>query len=171
MLKDKSIKDDFVNTLKFEYVTENEIDEVLNLYKNVIRTTLTTWDDNYPNRELLIKDINNKELFALKNNEIIAVAYISNYFESENASWKYNLKNPFRFARICTSPEYQGLGVGTKMLTEIINHVKSLGCDGLQIAVYIKNTAAIRLYEKFNFIKTGEKNEYGFDYFKYELKF
>lgn len=165
------IDKEMIKELKFENVSESEIDEVLEVYRNVIKNTLTTWDENYPNKELLLKDIKNKELFCLKADKIIAVAYVSNYFESEDNNWKYDFKNPYRFARICTLSEYQGLGVGTKMLSEIIKFVKNLNCDGLQIAVYIKNISAIKLYEKFGFIKTGSKNEFGYDYFKYELSF
>jgi ribosomal protein S18 acetylase RimI-like enzyme len=157
----------------FELANTKNLDEIMNLYKNVIKTTLTTWDDDYPNKELILKDIKNKELFILKteNSEIISVAFVSNNFESNDIKWKYKLSNPFRFARICTHPNYQRIGVGTRMLSEIINFVKKRNCDGMQILVYVKNVAAIKLYEKFGFENTGEYTEYGYDYYSFELKF
>lgn len=160
------------NNLSFQLVKETELDEVWDLYKLVIKTTLTTWDENYPSIDLIKSDISNNELFCIKtnSNKIVAVAYVSNYFENIK-TWQNKLYNPYKFARICTHPEYQGLGIATFFLQNIIDYCKNKNSDGLQISVYINNIAAIKLYNKFNFIKTGTSSNYGYDYYNFELVF
>ena len=51
---------------KLELATPNQIEEILSLYQNVIETTFTTWDKNYPSKDLLISDIQNKNLYVLR---------------------------------------------------------------------------------------------------------
>lgn len=167
------MENEFAKQLEFEIVKKDEVKEVMALYKEVIKTTLTTWNKNYPAKDLIKEDIQNKDLFCLKDKtkKIIAVAYISNQFEDEEYKCGEKFVNPYRFARICTHPDYQHMGVGTRMMEEILKVAKTNNSDGFKISVYKKNEAAIKLYKKFGFVQIGEKkNYYGYDYFIFELK-
>ncbi len=161
-----------VENYKFLPVVKGEEKIVKKIYREVIKTTLTTWDEEYPSYEMIEQDVINNELFCLKDeqNNIVGVCFVSNKFEGEE-EWKYELKNPFRFARICSLPHLQGFGIATKMLKELIAYVKGLGCDGLRISVYNKNASALKLYDNFGFEKVGECFKYGFDFYLYELRF
>jgi ribosomal protein S18 acetylase RimI-like enzyme len=56
-------------------------------------------------------------------------------------------------------------------LKQLISEAKSQGVDGLLLHVCTQNVAAMKMYEKTGFINTGlGLSNYGFDFYKYEMK-
>ena len=159
-------------TTQFLQATLQDVENIMSLYRYVIKTTFTTWDDNYPDKELIVRDINNKNLFVLKHNDnIIAVSFVG-YKEEENENWTYPLLSPIGVARICVSPDHQGQGIGTHFMKQLINIAKERGADGMHFHVCTQNPAAMKMYEKVGFVNCGlGKSNYGFDYYKYEQVF
>lgn len=51
--------------------------------------------------------------------------------------------------------EVCGLGLGTLMMQEILEIVKSTGIEQLELSVFADNLRAIHLYEKIGFVKVG----------------
>jgi ribosomal protein S18 acetylase RimI-like enzyme len=52
-------------------------------------------------------------------------------------------------------PEYRGRGVGTKLLSSVLDHAKRSGLEKIELYVYTSNTPAIALYRKFGFLEEG----------------
>lgn len=159
--------------LIFQKATIKDLPAILELYKKVIETTFTTWDENYPSKDLILNDIKNSNLFVLKNlkDKCIAVSFLGINDDSKE-NWSIHLKNPQGVARICVDPEYQGKGVGSYFMGKLIDETKNRGVDGMQFHVCTKNISAMKMYEKVGFKNHGlGKSNYGFDYYKYELAF
>lgn len=158
--------------LVFENASENNLDEIMELYKRVIKTTFTTWDENYPSRELIEGDIKNKELFVIKSKDkIVAVSFLGAK-EKDNEKWCVELKKPIGIARICVAPECQGKGIGAFLVKSLIQRAKNQGADGMHFHVEVSNISAMKMYEKCGFKNYGRgQSNYGYDYYKYELKF
>ncbi len=159
--------------LVFQKATIEDLSSILELYKKVIETTFTTWDENYPSKELIISDIKNSELYLLKNSkgECVAVSFLGINDDSKE-NWVIQLKSPLGVARICVSPDYQGKGIGSYFMNRLIDEAKNRGADGMQFHVCTKNISAMKMYEKVGFKNYGlGKSNYGFDYYKYELAF
>lgn len=156
----------------FEKANENDFGEIKKLYKNVIKTTFTTWDENYPSDNLLIEDIKNEQLFVLRDNsKIIAVSFLGTK-NNDTENWSLKLKSPMSVARICVSPQYQGRGVGSYFMNQIICEAKKRGADGMHFHVCTQNSSAIKMYEKVGFKNLGRgQSNYGYDFFKFEQKF
>lgn len=85
-------------------------------------------------------------------------------FESENIYYIqlngkdigfYNEKTledgSYEIGNICIIPEYQGKGIGTKILEYIKEFAKENDCTDLYLTVNEENLNAIKLYEKFGF--------------------
>ena len=157
--------------LVFSKAEQENIDEICQLYQNVIKNTFTTWDKNYPSRQLLVDDIKNKNLYVLKlNNKIVAVSFLGKYENDDD--WTFKLKTAFGIARICVSPDCQGQGIGAMLLKFLIEEAKKRGADGLHFHVCVQNISAIKMYEKAGFKNCGiGKMRYGFEYYKYEMVF
>ncbi len=151
---------------------KENIDEIYELYQNVIKKTFTTWDKSYPSKQLIGVDIKNKNLYVLKlNGKIVAVSFLGEY-ENQDDDWKHKLNNGFGIARICVSPDYQGRGIGASLLKLLIEEAKNRGADGLHFHVCVQNKSAIKMYEKAGFENCGiGKPNYGFEYYKYEMVF
>ena len=158
--------------LKFELAKKSDINEIMQIYKDVIKNTFTTWNDDYPALDIIEDDIINKSFYVLKNNkEIVAISYLG-VNENEDEDWKYKLQKPLGIARICVSPKYQHQGIGTTLLNMLINQAKILGADGLHFHVATINPNAIKMYLKCGFENCGQgKSNYGFDFYKFEMKF
>lgn len=161
-----------MENLKFELANIDDLNKIMLIYKDVIKNTFTTWNELYPAIDIIAEDISNKSFYVLKNDkEIVAVSYLG-VNENEDENWKYKLQNPLGIARICVSTKYQHKGIGTQMLKLLINQAKTLGADGLHFHVATINTNAIKMYEKVGFKNCGlGKSNYGFDFYKFELKF
>lgn len=158
--------------LKLSNAKSEDFDEILNLYKGVIDTTFTTWDENYPSKQLIYDDIIKSNLYILKeDNKLIAVSYLGKN-ENEDEDWQYKLSNPLSVARICVSPTQQGKGIGTYFMEKLIEKAKKMGADGMHFHVCTKNLSAMKMYEKAGFKNCGlGKSNYGFDFYKYEMIF
>ena len=51
---------------------------------------------------------------------------------------------------------YQGMGIGDRMMTELVAHAEErLACERIELCVYADNARAIRLYEKYGFVREG----------------
>ena len=56
--------------------------------------------------------------------------------------------------------DYRHLGIGSKLLENIIETSKTLGCSTIYLEVNVHNTAAIHLYEKYHFQRIGLRKKY-----------
>lgn len=162
----------YIMEIAFLKAKAADLDEIANLYKDVIANTFTTWDENYPSKELLSCDINLGKLYVAKiNNEIIGVSFLGAK-ENDTESWNVQLSKPMGVARICVSPKVQGKGIGSRFMNFLIDEAKKQGADGMHFHVCTENISAMKMYEKCGFKNYGlGKSDYGFDYYKYEQSF
>lgn len=56
---------------------------------------------------------------------------------------------------IIVAAEYQGMGVGTKLIEEMLVLAKRMHARIITLEVFETNTNAVKLYEKFGFVKAG----------------
>ena len=129
---------------KYSYNYYNFVYEVnKEAYKKYVEEDFGEWDEEVQ-REYFDKFIN-----VVKEN-----AYIIE-FENKHIGF-YNgevLENgDYEIGNICIIPEYQGKGIGTKILKDIINQNKERNIK-LQ---YFKQNLVGNLYERLGFILTGE---------------
>ena len=62
--------------------------------------------------------------------------------------------------KIAVDKSVQRQGIGSKVLENTISLLKELGAENIYLEVRKSNIKAIKLYEKFGFIKTGERKNY-----------
>lgn len=51
--------------------------------------------------------------------------------------------------------EYRGQGVGSRLMTQALEHSKTIGLEKVELQVYTSNEAAIALYKKMGFQEEG----------------
>ena len=66
--------------------------------------------------------------------------------------------NPFgaHLARLAVSPQAQGRGVGSALVSELIERLKTHTSGNLSVNTQADNHASLTLYKKFGFTRTGE---------------
>ena len=63
-------------------------------------------------------------------------------------------------ANIAVDIPFRGKGYGGALLGAMLEKAKSLGASRALLEVRVSNATAIRLYEKFGFVKYGERKRY-----------
>lgn len=61
---------------------------------------------------------------------------------------------------ICINPAAQGLGLGKRLLTSLVEQAKALDAVVIMLEVRQSNLSAISLYEKAGFVESGRRKGY-----------
>jgi RimJ/RimL family protein N-acetyltransferase len=144
-------------------ITNEELDYVVNLYKDVIvkmeESNIFQWDEIYPDRSILKDDIIKEQMFGIKmNNEIVSVFVINNEFDKEylNGNWQYNQNNYKVIHRICVKSNCQNAGIGTKTMITIEEYLKNNHVGSIRLDAFSNNPISLRMYNKLGYKKVGE---------------
>lgn len=115
--------------------TEQNIEEILNIYHSLIGKDGCTWDFDYPNIDEVKNDINKKSLYiVLKDKQIIAVAAAGEDDElQELECYNKNMKVPCDLVRIAVRTEYQNKGIAKYLISYIEKQVVKKGFDGIHL--------------------------------------
>lgn len=65
-------------------------------------------------------------------------------------------------------PEYRGIGIGTRLISETITDAFSKGITRVDLEVFASNTRALALYQKLGFVEEGRKRRARFLDGKYD---
>lgn len=65
-----------------------------------------------------------------------------------------------RITNIAVHPEFRGMGIGNKILEELIKLCEKRNIPSMTLEVRISNTIAQNLYKKFGFKEAGVRKKY-----------
>ena len=74
------------------------------------------------------------------------------------------LANEGHITNVAVDPDYQGQGLGRRLMNELISRVKALGVDSMTLEVRPSNTVAINLYTSLGFRSVGQRPKYYVEY-------
>ena len=100
-----------------------------------------------------ISNINSKFYIVYQKNKVIGYFKL-NFNGSQRV--KMYLNNGFEIERIYLISEFQGKGLGKKLLTKILNMGKEMGYRKAWLGVWENNFRAIKFYRKYGFKKFGQ---------------
>jgi ribosomal protein S18 acetylase RimI-like enzyme len=136
---------------------QTEVDKIILLWKAFMNDPLAI-DEPIPTHEEnekkqsqfigeLIKEDPEQVLVAEKGGELIG--YVA-YQVEQKAPVEMSRKRSF-IHDVFVSPSHRGKGVGRSLLQACLNHIKSAGPHQVRIAVWVRNSGAIRLYREMGF--------------------
>ena len=70
------------------------------------------------------------------------------------------LANEGHITNVAVDPDYQGQGLGRRLMNELTSRVKALGVDSMTLEVRPSNTVAINLYTSLCFRSVGQRPKY-----------
>ena len=141
------------------------MNEIVELNLDEYRKCDTIWDMN----KCPFTDTFYKEMQA--GNRIVYIYKANNEFLGEGAlvfeNGEYTIPNKrIYLSRLIVKKEYRNRGIGTKLLSFLINKAKALGYSEITLGVDCNNRNAMHLYRKKGFeIYQKDKDAYG-EYFK-----
>ena len=143
-------------------VTIQDIDVLLKLVQNVIHHMrnqgIDQWDEFYPDKEILEKDIYNQQAFGYyEDNALCAYLTLNEEFDEEylKVNWKTTGK-PLIIHRLFIQAEKQGKGIAKKLIDFAEAYAKEHQYQSLRLDAFSKNPGALHLYESRGYIKAGE---------------
>lgn len=160
---------------RFGLAAIGDADEILCLYHSLIGSPGCTWSQEYPCMENIEEDIGKASLYCLRDaeNRIAAVASAGEYDELDHdgIAWDEAMLRPCDLARIGVLPALRRRGLGSMILSLVIEDTKKRGFDGMRMLVSKTNPVALALYDRAGFERCGEIFKYDIDFFCYQLVF
>ena len=149
--------------LRFRKAALFDLPEVFRLFTAAIRHMdelgIPQWDEIYPNKAVLRRDILRRELFVGILEGRIACAFaLSRQCDEEYASgaWRYPNAPFMVIHRLCVHPAFQNRRVAARAMTYIERRLSCRRIRAVRLDAFSLNPYALRLYERLGYEKTGE---------------
>ena len=149
--------------MKIELGTINDISKITKTVSyciiDLIDKKIYQWNENHPTNEIFINDINNNELFIIKDDNIcIGVIVLNEHQANEwrTVQWSKLNSRPLIIHRLIVHPAFQRRGIGRTLIDFAINYTKTNKFDSIRFDVYSGNPDLIKTYEKMGCVKRGE---------------
>ncbi len=81
------------------------------------------------------------------------------YYDKLVGTTHLEIQQNILYMDILVFPEFQGNGIGTKIVTDIQNDIFKLGYDKIEVSIDEKNIPSIRLFEKAGFVFVSKEDE------------
>jgi ribosomal protein S18 acetylase RimI-like enzyme len=138
--------------------------------KSMDEQGIPQWDEIYPNKEILSKDIERQEMHVIEAGGRVAGLIVMNEDQSpeyEDVEWMYPGR-PLVVHRLTIHPGYQRMGLATRLMdfAEEIAAIKRHAC--IRLDAFTRNTAAFTLYENRGYRKAGVVHFRKGEFFCYE---
>lgn len=123
----------------------------------IINESLPIWRNGYPQDEVIEEDIKLKEGRVVEvDGQVVAYAVFHHISKEYNGNLfkKANLQS---FGRVMVDDGYTGMHIGDYLVKMMIEEAKTLKVEGMGITADSCNVKAVNLYQKYGFVKEGEK--------------
>jgi len=146
----------------FRPASAHDFDAVVSLYSQAIshmcEIGIEQWDERYPDADLLRDDMERGEMYVLqRGGEILAVVVVNARQDEEYAQgdWRCG-NNAAVIHRLCVHPKHQHQGIAAEVMRHAERLIAGRGYDSIRLDAFTQNPYALRLYERFGYIRAGE---------------
>lgn len=136
-----------------------DAEEIYALYHSLIDMPYSTWDEDYPTREIVQEDVTRHAVLVMRSAENEIIAAIAIRYETEFADaapWYADVTCWATLARLGVHRAWQGKGVAGRMMTAAMDLARADGREAVQFLVAKSNPIAQRAYASFGFEICGE---------------
>ncbi len=157
---------------RFSRVPADYANEAVSLYNSLIGLPGCTWDEEYPNREIIQGDLNAGNLYgAFDGNRLIAVgAALPDEELTHLDCWRIPAQKPCVFSRIGVHTAYQGKGIAGQMVRYMEDEMRLAGFDAARMLVSPGNEKALQAYRGCGYEECGSTRMYEEDWLCFEKK-
>ena len=148
--------------ITYRLARDEDLEEVLALVRaataHLDAQGIHQWDEFYPNRDILHKDIASRQMRAGLCAGRIAVIYVLNHDsepEYADCAWTHPELAHLVLHRLCVHPDFQNRGFAGQALAHAEQEAFSLGARAVRLDAFSQNPAALRLYARHGYAVTG----------------
>ncbi len=138
------------------------MDEIVNMYRlatrKLNRQGIEQWNEEYPARERLRKDIAKGNMYLLMDGNQVAASVVLDQHEDpeyDEVDWKDERGEPLVVHRLCVHPGWQGRGLSKRLLREIERMARQKGYTSIRLDTMMKNERAVNLYDSQGYERRG----------------
>jgi len=126
--------------------------------KHMISQGIHQWDEIYPDRGTIERDIADKTLFlAMEEQSLRGMIVLNEKQPAEYAqiAWKYADGKMLVVHRLVVSPVWQGKGIGSRLMHFAEDYGRRNGYAAIRLDVFVHNPSAVGLYTKRQYRNVG----------------
>mgnify|MGYP000508600728 CR=1 FL=1 len=158
----------------------HEIDEIIALTKacglHMRENGIDQWDENYPDRASIKKDLDTKTLFAYREDDrILGIVVLNEKQDEEYGEINWSTSDTDKnivVHRLAVHPDQQGNGIARKIMDFAEQYAKEQNYDAIRLDTFSQNPRNQRFYTKRGYTDLGPvylKYKKDHPYFCYEL--
>lgn len=146
-----------------------EAEEALKLYRSLLGREGVTWDEGYPNAEIVGEDIARGNLYAaFEDGRIVAAAALEEEAETDAHPF-WTLPTPAAtLSRVAVRVDRQNQGLAKRMIRRVMEEMRLRGYRSARYLVSANNLRARAAYRALDFRFAGEAEAYGQHWLCYE---
>ncbi|WP_456463431.1 GNAT family N-acetyltransferase [Lutibacter sp.] len=146
--------------------------------KQMIENGIFQWDENYPSKEILQKDIDLQQIWKLEVQDVIIGIIVLTEIEDQeyqDVKWLTKNNNNLYIHRLAIKPKFQGKGYAQKLMDFAENYALQSNYNSIRLDTFSKNKRNQKFYKKRNYKKLQNiyfpnQSEYPFYCFEKVLK-
>lgn len=150
--------------MEIRKVKFTEIDNVLNVYQSCVeqhkKIGFNQWDSNYPNKEIVLTDIQKGWLYALCNDQKRIVGVISitkdEPKEYSGVSWEDTSTNYFIIHRLCVSENSLRKGYAKDLMEFAEQLAIGKNLKSIRLDTFSLNEGALSFYRRLDYREVGK---------------
>ena len=149
--------------MDFSYASRNDLTELLTLFQVTTQSmnehNIFQWDEIYPDRQILLEDIEHGIMEIGRVADQIAVAFALEECAAgdyEGADWRYPAERIIVLHRLCVHPAFQRQGIARAAMDYLEQRVRERGISTIRLDAFSQNPAALKLYEARGYEKAGD---------------
>lgn len=142
---------------------KEEINEIMELIAKCVQVMQAggsdQWDEHYPNKEVIGKDIDSGTLYVYEDNHAIAGLIVLDELQAEvyhSIPWVKQEGPHLMMHRLAVHPEVQGKGIARKLTVFGEELARAKGYTSIRLDTYSKNGRALQLYARMGYDRRGE---------------
>ena len=162
-----------MNEGTIELATPKDADAIWALYRSLLCEPYSTWDEDYPSREIVDEDLLHNDVLVLRLDEggIGAAIVVEKDGEIEaDVPWYPDVTRWCALGRLGVARGMQGRGIARRMLTGAMAHAKAQGYEAVRFLVGAHNVPALRSYAVLGFEVCGRARMWDEDWLCYEKR-
>jgi ribosomal protein S18 acetylase RimI-like enzyme len=142
---------------------------------NLIEKGIFQWNELYPSKAILKKDIELQQIWKLVvNREIVGIIVLTEIedLEYKSVKWLTKTKPNLYIHRLAVNPKHQGKGYAQQLMDFAENYAKENAYSSIRLDTFSQNKRNQQFYEKRNYVKLESiyfPNQSDFPFYCYEL--
>jgi phosphinothricin acetyltransferase len=140
-----------------------DIPAITAIYAHYVEASTATFDTEPPNETFMAQkfghmvELGHPVLVAERDDRLLGYAYASVY--RPRPAYRFTCENT-----VYCAPDAQGMGVGTALVTQVIEQSRAFGFKQMIGVITAESTGSIRLHEKLGFRVVGTYTQVGFKF-------